>query len=99
MKFVTNNLTSQQQGLKKLQVYPNPITDGLVNIEIPTYFSSDLEFIISNIAGQVVYATQKRMDSNGKVRLSNLQLSTGIYILEVIDSKSDKKLSQKLIIQ
>ena len=99
LKFVTNNLTSQQQELKKLQVYPNPITEGLVNIEIPTYFSSDLEFIISNITEQVVYATQKRMDSNGKVRLSNLQLSTGVYILEVIDSKSDKKLSQKLIIQ
>jgi hypothetical protein len=85
--------------LKKLQVYPNPITEGLINIEIPTNFSSDLEFIIYNIAGQAVYANQKIIDSNRKVRLSNLQLSTGIYILEVIDSKSEKKLSQKLIIQ
>lgn len=99
LKFVTNNLTSQQLELKKLQVYPNPITEGLINIEIPTNFSSDLEFIIYNIAGQAVYANQKIIDSNRKVRLSNLQLSTGIYILEVIDSKSEKKLSQKLIIQ
>ncbi len=81
----------------KLDIYPNPATSGLVNIEIPyKYYSkySDTDFLtrIYTIFGSLVY------ESVYKKEIDIHDLKNGMYIIEVTNTMSREIFNNKMVI-
>jgi hypothetical protein len=71
------NLSTSQNEIVNLKVYPNPATD-ILNI---TTDSSDVKTVtIANLAGQVVLSEK----TNGTLNISSL--STGLYIATIVEN-------------
>lgn len=71
-----------------IKVYPNP-NDGMFNVEF-TDLNGTYSINLRNVVGQVV--AQERVNVNGNnVTVMNLDnLSSGLYLLEVIDGKGNR---------
>jgi len=77
-----------------LTLYPNPVNDGVFNIAVTGFESSEIVGIqIFNIGGQVVYSTQIRISEDGtqNVMISNDNLKAGAYIVKVQGSQAVKQ--------
>ena len=73
------------------KVYPNPITDGLVNIQL-TNSSGEASISIYDVLGKRVLKTTKNLQANSKNSLSLANQQSGIYVMEVnLNGKSFKK--------
>ncbi len=81
----TNIETTQQE----YSIYPNPLNNGILNIE---GVAENSQILIYNITGKVVYQNVLHLN---KINISNLQ--KGIYLLKIKDG--DINLSEKIIIQ
>jgi len=74
------------------QVYPNPFShETLLNLKD---FSSEAQFVICNLSGQILY--QEKNQNKNTVKIGS-GLSEGVYILKVIDGK--KRLAMKIMKQ
>src|SRR5690606_39073547 len=69
-----------------ITVYPNPVVNGTINVQMTHEPAGNYSFRLMNNAGQVVYS--KKADhsgGNGKVVLQpDQQLAKGIYQLEIV---------------
>lgn len=63
------------------QITPNPFSEN-INIELSQPVNSNLEIIVVDIIGQIVYKTTL---NSGKSEISLLHLSTGIYSIIMTD--------------
>jgi len=86
-----------QEPVKALSIYPNPAVN-LINIEYQA--SSDYQIIISNILGTVVYksATIGQFNEGNLLRLTDLEVSSGIYLVKVYEG-TVLKATKKLIVR
>ncbi len=81
-------LSNQEIGLtaanNELKIYPNPAS-RIVNLELNLTKREELDINIYNIKGQKVYNLAGNSYNRGKTRvvLNNLDLETGIYIIEI----------------
>jgi len=75
---------------QSLSVYPNPVKD-ILNIEV--LYTEGLNAKLYNSTGQLV----RKLNFNIANNISDLQ--SGIYILEVIDSKKNNSIIEKIIIE
>jgi len=84
-----NKVTENQQPTINAKIYPNPATDGMVNVKVDA--NAPYTLTVTNIMGQVVYNAQDVTTIN----ISNF--TPGIYIVNI---KTDKATtSQKLIVK
>lgn len=80
--FTTISISDVSTSSKKLSVYPNPISDGLLYISI-----KDLEFVpnqfnIATMSGKVVKSFDDFNESQDEVVIDVSELINGIYILQ-----------------
>lgn len=88
--FSTTTLTTKELSKLKLSIYPNPVKDGLVNINSNITGTKKIELI--DVTGRSIYKTN--LDSNV---LDVSTFNTGLYFLKV--SISDRSSTNKLVIK
>jgi len=90
-------LATQEVSQENWEVYPNPIVNNEVNLMVPQTFGDNFQVEIINTLGQLVYTKSVKTNSSQAVKLTNLNFNSGVYFLQVTDSKNGKKLIKKLI--
>jgi hypothetical protein len=75
-----------------LKVYPNPVTNGTVNIDLTNIPAGNYEIRIINAAGDVLLSeTTYHGTNNGSIAIPFGQgVSAGVYILEMIDTNGNQ---------
>lgn len=66
-------------------VFPNPFNGNSINIKLSNKFTADEVITISDISGRNVYQ-QKIQSTNQQIKIENLSLQEGIYILRLKNS-------------
>jgi hypothetical protein len=69
-------------------MYPNPATRGIVNVDIPLVFGTNVQVQIIEIgSGKIV--NQLKINS-GKTEISTQGLSSGVYVLQFVSEKASE---------
>ena len=79
-------LGSPEEESIHVDVFPNP-TNGIINIIINNYLQSELEFVITNITGQIVL--EKKITNSAGVysgQLDITMLDKGVYFLQITEN-------------
>lgn len=92
-KITSKALNTNENNLSQIKLYPNPVNDELI-IDFGTQINRISDINIYNIQGQQI-KTLISFDSK-LLKVSTLNLTQGIYILEIIDSNG-QKLTQKFV--
>src|ERR1017187_8436538 len=78
-------ITEINSNVISFKVYPNPISNDLLNIEYELIKDAPVNFILLDNMGKEVYKINENQTSGKHIDKMNLQsLSTGLYYLEVI---------------
>ena len=64
------------------KVYPNPVTDGQVNIKTSN-FEGEATVNLYNMMGQRVIESPKSFEANGKMNINLGNLQSGVYFIEI----------------
>uniref|UniRef100_UPI004048C50B T9SS type A sorting domain-containing protein n=2 Tax=Roseivirga sp. TaxID=1964215 RepID=UPI004048C50B len=68
-----------------LQIYPNPVRDGLLRIKFTEYPIGKMEASIYNLNGQVLIETQKlSLNDENVLTIDSNDLPSGIYLLKLV---------------
>lgn len=69
-----------------LKVYPNPVQDNM-HIELDLKYQSDVQILLTNLYGQVVYTSKSEDYNSGSQKITlntnGLKLSSGMYLCTV----------------
>ena len=84
MHFAQEDVTDVSE--TKLNIHPNP-TNDVINISIGD-ISSDIDIVIYNSVGQVVYHKSDTAENGYNAVISMGELSNGTYILQVRSDES-----------
>jgi hypothetical protein len=80
-----------------VSIYPNPFT-SIINLNIKSDEIQDIQIIVKNMLGQLVYQQAYTLMSNNDVVQINLnQLSVGPYVIEVNNLNHNLLLTEKII--
>ena len=86
-------LESQQTGIDmvnkdRINIYPNP-TSGLITIELEDLTYNELNILVTDVLGKVVYTKQlDAINVNEELDLSNH--TSGVYFVKVYNDKFSK---------
>jgi hypothetical protein len=78
-------------------LYPNPSTNGLFNINTQGISGQKVEISIHNILGQAVLSQTPTVEGNGNIAIDASNLSTGVYMVGL--NQNGKTFVSKLIIK
>ncbi|MDX9883317.1 MAG: cadherin-like domain-containing protein [Prolixibacteraceae bacterium] len=92
--------SSLDSGEFNLSVYPNPVVNREITISIDNYGNKEARVELHNITGQVIMNKQNVMFINGKtnLKLNQVNLHPGNYILRVTDVADNTRTSVKQIV-
>jgi hypothetical protein len=80
-----------------ISIYPNPTTNS-INIAFSQPSVDRLQILLSEISGRLMLL--KSIGGNNRLIRVNLpMLAKGIYVISIVNSKGEKLLTDKLIIQ
>jgi hypothetical protein len=75
-----------------LGIYPNPIKNGIINLQINTPVKGSFDFRISNSIGQIILAEKIHTTAETIAKKLNINnQSPGLYLLEIIFPDGEKK--------
>ncbi|QTY26935.1 T9SS type A sorting domain-containing protein [Flavobacterium sp. CS20] len=78
-------------------LYPNPSKDGMFSIKTQGLNSDNVQVKVYNLSGQEVLNQGFKTQPNGEVNINASILSTGVYLVELIQANQSFK--SKIIIQ
>jgi len=81
-----------------LVMYPNPLQGNQLNFQLPSAEAQTWSIQITDVLGKVVVKQQQNLEQNG-LRLNNLQLASGVYVVSLKNEKGTAQYSQKLIVE
>jgi hypothetical protein len=80
-----------------VSIYPNPFT-SIINLNIKSDDIQDIQIVVKNLLGQLVYHQAYALMSNNDVVQINLHhLSVGPYVIEVNNTNHNLLLTEKII--
>jgi hypothetical protein len=80
-----------------VSIYPNPFT-SIINLNIKSDDIQDIQIVVKNMLGQLVYQlAYTLMSNNDVVQISLHQLSVGPYVIEVNNLNHNLLLTEKII--
>ena len=85
---------------KGITVYPNPVTDGILQVQFTRQPKGDYYIFMMNQLGQVVYNSSIKLETKDAVKKIILDsvFPAGVYEVNIVSS-GGKNTSQKIIIQ
>lgn len=78
-------------------LFPNPASEGYVNVMIDTKADTELMLTVYNLMGERVMGDQFRVNGSFSTQISTTNLAAGMYIVELNDGSN--KLTQKLVVR
>lgn len=85
--------------LTSFRVYPNPVGNEKVIIDLEFSLAKDLEIQLINVFGQEVYEAKHLQVSELKTEVNAATLPTGIYFIKVTDLEVNQIMTYRLIKQ
>jgi len=80
-----------------VSIYPNPFT-SLISLDVKSDELKDIQIIVKNMLGQLVYQQDYALQSNNETIQINLNyLSVGPYVIEINNSNQNLLLTEKII--
>jgi hypothetical protein len=80
-----------------VSIYPNPFT-SIINLNIKSDDIQDIQIVVKNMLGQLVYQqAYALMSNNDMVQINLNQLSVGPYVIEVNNTNHNLLLTEKII--
>lgn len=89
--------TISTTGVFDVVLYPNPNTDGQVQVAFTSDAETQLEVMISDVMGRTVYTGELNVQG-GSANLS-LHLSEGVYSVKFINTSTNETIVKKLIVK
>ncbi|MCK5775475.1 MAG: T9SS type A sorting domain-containing protein [Bacteroidales bacterium] len=89
-------LANDDFDMNSFNLYPNPVTNGVVNIDLVDFSAKTFNYSIFTLDGRMVQSNNVKI-SNNKLSISVSALNKGAYVLKAV--AGDKTFSQKLIVQ
>lgn len=86
---------AENELLNQVQIAPNPVIDNTISLNINQPIAY-MGLQITDEVGKVLYHKDFDNVSSGQLQITDIQLSSGIYILQI--SNEDSKISKKLIV-
>lgn len=86
-------LGNEEFSSNSVVIYPNPINNNQFNIALSNAITGKVDVKLYNLVGQEIYSMNSQ-DSNIITVKPTLQLSQGIYIVEIVNG--NKSVKQKL---
>lgn len=83
---LTTGLSEQLASQTSLKVFPNPLSDGMLNVAFKTDKAAKVLLSVYNIYGQLVFAENQKAvvgDNNFSLAIDGKGLSNGLYILKL----------------
>jgi hypothetical protein len=72
-----------------VKVYPNPVTDGLLHVEIQTQDTDLISIGVFDLIGRSIYHPLRRLEKGmNKIDLDISELPAGYYILKIRNNHS-----------
>jgi len=98
LRFGEANLDTDAQQTADFYIYPNPISNNTLHIELPqAYNSNELNVSMLNVMGQKVLSRTVNTTGKRKISLSNLALPSGIYYLTITNNENGVQHTTKVI--
>ncbi|HMO61510.1 MAG TPA: T9SS type A sorting domain-containing protein [Ferruginibacter sp.] len=93
-------VVSGKTNVSTMNVYPNPVINNTVNIQLNNQPKGNYQLTLVNLKGQVMYSSSiSNSSSNSTISLNiPVRLSSGIYQLE-INTPDNRKEVQKLVVE
>ena len=101
--LVVNSRSAEPElpAIKKLLLYPNPVTGGVVSLRVPMGelkqggINASAKVEIRNTNKRLVFKQQVQLDNQGRATLNIGALSGGVYVVKV--SIGDKSFTAKMV--
>ena len=93
----TTNVANPESGEREISIYPNPVlSEGSIKFDLP----HDSQWLVSftSMDAKMVVQGLKVQGENPEIDISRLDLPGAIYSVSVLDSKSGKGYTQKLVV-
>ncbi|MDC7999154.1 T9SS type A sorting domain-containing protein [Gilvibacter sediminis] len=81
LSFEQPVLNVQDQSLDNISMYPNPLSNGLLNITATDLSNQEVQLKVTNLVGQVLYDQNQQFIGNTLTTDALSQLSQGIYFV------------------
>jgi hypothetical protein len=92
-------LKMETSAVLPIRIYPNPVKD-VVNIAFQASQPGLYQFDLLNVAGQVLYQTQKAVGGPGTVTIQRkVSMKPGVYFLKVKNTETGVETMEKLLFQ
>ena len=95
--LLNKNTTTELLDKKRLLVYPNPFID-VINLQSADALPEQTQLIIRDLMGRVQLVRDINADSQ-EITVDAGRLSTGIYILELRDTRRNKRIKTAKIVK
>ncbi|HOH84527.1 MAG TPA: T9SS type A sorting domain-containing protein, partial [Bacteroidales bacterium] len=98
-KFTTKDLSGIDQvaSIGNVSIYPNPSTNGHVNVAIPMTSDNTINLSVVNMVGQEIFADVLSLKAGNNLYTLNLRdKENGIYFVKL--QSSDNTISRKIIL-
>ena len=84
--------------LSLLQVYPNPISNGQLNIVLDSRQAQQVSIQVLDLSGKVVLSqTEQLYGSMSQIEVDAAALSTGVYVISI--STNDTMITEKIVVR
>ncbi|MEO6233207.1 MAG: T9SS type A sorting domain-containing protein [Ferruginibacter sp.] len=94
-------VTIGKTGKGVITIYPNPVKGNMINLQFTNELTGDYQVRLINSNGQAVYAGKFTINSSNisQTLLTNQQLQTGIYQLEIIKPNNSVEVKRAIVQQ
>lgn len=90
------SLSTDTDEIRDFSIYPNPISANRLQIHSQILSGEDVAVHFYNTLGKIAKTIHTQFDASGKVDLTNLNMSSGLYIVK-IESNLGKHITTKVI--
>lgn len=91
-----SNINFEEKNNLDILLYPNPSSDGTINLQFPELVKAHLQFTVYSINGNLIENSIAHVEEN-KVNLNYSNLASGTYILSI--DWNSQKIYKKFIIK
>jgi len=82
----SSNIVTLDKTSAAIKVYPNPVTNGVLNISIAPLYKNNLKLFLNDASGRIMKTKQIPINT-GTIKLDISDLKNGIYFLSFSDGK------------
>jgi hypothetical protein len=96
--YTKNVMVLVGDGKSVIKIYPNPITDGIINLQFINQPAGKYRIRLMNNLGQIIVSKQvERADGSNTENIKwNYNLAHGVYQLEITQPNGDVKIIKVL---